>query len=211
MKIVLLGATGMVGSRIAAEAHARGHHVTCVSRSGQAPVPGVASTAADAADTPRIAALAADHDAVASALVPPRDGSEPREPFLALNRALVDAVRAAGVSRLVVVGGAGSLEVTPGAALVDQPGFPADVLDEALAHRDVLDFYRTVGDLDWTYVSPAAEIGPGERTGTFRVGGDLLLTDAEGHSRISAEDYAAAFVEELESNAHPRTRISVAY
>ncbi|WP_351229029.1 NAD(P)H-binding protein [Streptomyces sp. NPDC002133] len=211
MKIVLLGATGMVGSRIAAEAAARGHQLTCVSRTGKAPVPGVTSTAADAADTHRVAALAAGHDAVASALVPPRDSSDPREPFLALNRAVVDAARAADISRLVVVGGAGSLEVAPGEALVDQPGFPAGTLGEALAHSDVLAFYRTVGDLDWTYVSPPAEISPGERTGNFRIGGDQLLSDAEGHSRISAEDYAAAFVDELESNAHPRTRISVAY
>ncbi|MFC9914671.1 NAD(P)-dependent oxidoreductase [Streptomyces sp. NPDC059862] len=211
MKIVLLGATGMVGSRIAAEAAARGHQVTCVSRSGEAPVPGVASTAADAADTSRVAALAAGHDAIASALVPPRDGSDPREPFLALNRAVVDAARTANVSRLVVVGGAGSLEVAPGQALVDQPDFPADLLGEALAHRDVLAFYRTVDDLDWTYVSPPAEIAPGERTGNFRIGGDQLLSDAEGRSRISAEDYAAAFVDELESSAHLRTRITAAY
>ncbi|MEU2262202.1 NAD(P)-dependent oxidoreductase [Streptomyces sp. NPDC019645] len=211
MKIVLLGATGMVGRRIAAEAVDRGHQVTCVSRSGEAPVPGVTSTAADAGDTRRVAALAAGHDAVATALVPPRDGSEPREPFLALNRAVVDAVRAAGVSRLVVVGGAGSLEVAPGEELVDQPGFPTDLRGEALAHRDVLTFYRTVGDLDWTYVSPPAEIAPGERTGNFRLGGDQLLSDDEGRSHISAEDYAAAFVDELERNAHPRTRITVAY
>ncbi|GGT22782.1 NAD(P)-dependent oxidoreductase [Streptomyces chromofuscus] len=211
MRVMLLGATGMVGSRIAAEAVARGHQVTCVSRSGEAPVPDVTATAADAADPRRVTELAAGHDAVASALVPPRDGSDPREPFLAMNSAVVDALRTAGVSRLVVVGGAGSLEVAPGEALVDQPGFPAEVLGEAMAHLDVLAFYRTVDDLDWTYVSPAAEIAPGERTGSFRIGGDQLLTDAEGRSRISAEDYAVAFMDELESNAHPRSRITVAY
>jgi putative NADH-flavin reductase len=143
--------------------------------------------------------------------VPPRDGTEPREPFLALNRALVEGVRAVGVRRLVVVGGAGSLEVAPGQTVLDQPGFPETVLAEALAHRDALDFYRTLDDLDWTYVSPAADIAPGPRTGHFRLGGDRLLTDEHGNSRISAEDYAIAFVDELETPAHPRARMSVAY
>ncbi|MFC7258815.1 NAD(P)-dependent oxidoreductase [Streptomyces lutosisoli] len=212
MKLVLFGATGMVGSRIVTEASARGHQVVAVSRSGQSPIPGVTATAADASDPAKVAELAAGADAVASACVPPRDGSDPREPFLAINRSLVEGVRQAGVRRLLVVGGAGSLEVAPGQAVVDQPGFPEAYLLEALAHRDALAYYRTVDDgLDWTYVSPAAEIAPGERTGTFRIGGDRMLTDDHGNSRISAEDYAIAFVDELEKDAHPRARMSVAY
>jgi putative NADH-flavin reductase len=211
MKVVLFGATGMIGSRIATEASARGHQVLAVSRSGQSPVPGVTATAADASDPVKVTELGAGADVVASACVPPRDGTEPREPFLALNRALVEGVRAVGVRRLVVVGGAGSLEVAPGQTVLDQPGFPETVLAEALAHRDALDFYRTLDDLDWTYVSPAADIAPGPRTGHFRLGGDRLLTDEHGNSRISAEDYAIAFVDELETAAHPRARMSVAY
>lgn len=211
MKVVLFGATGMIGSRIATEASARGHQVLAVSRSGQSPVPGVTATAADASDPVKVTELVAGADVVASACVPPRDGTEPREPFLALNRALVEGVRAVGVRRLVVVGGAGSLEVAPGQTVLDQPGFPENVLPEALAHRDALDFYRTLDDLDWTYVSPAADIAPGPRTGHFRLGGDRLLTDEHGNSRISAEDYAIAFVDELETPAHPRARMSVAY
>ncbi|WP_369260701.1 NAD(P)-dependent oxidoreductase [Streptomyces sp. R35] len=212
MKLVLFGATGMVGSRIATEASARGHQVVAVSRSGQSPIPGVTATAADASDPAKVAELVAGADAVASACGPPRDGSDPSEPFLALNRALVEGVQQAGVRRLVVVGGAGSLEVAPGQAVADQPGFPEAYLAEALAHRDALAYYRTLDDgLDWTYVSPAAEIAPGERTGTFRIGGDRMLTDDHGNSRISAEDYAIAFVDELEKDAHPRARMSVAY
>ncbi|PBC62340.1 epimerase [Streptomyces sp. Tue6028] len=213
MKLVLFGATGMVGSRIAAEASARGHRVVAVSRSGQSPIPGVTATAADASDPAKVAELTAGADAVVSACVPPRDGSEAREPFLAINQALVEGAGAAGVRRLVIVGGAGSLETPEGRAIVDEPGFPEAYLTEALAHRDVLDFYRALDDdaVDWTYVSPAAEIAPGERTGTFRVGGDRLLTDAHGNSRISAEDYAIAVVDELEKDAHPRARMSVAY
>ncbi|OIJ84754.1 NAD(P)-dependent oxidoreductase [Streptomyces colonosanans] len=211
MRIVLFGATGMVGSRIAAEARQRGHQVIAVSRSGRSPVPGVTATAANASDPAKVAALATGADAVASACAPPRDGSDPTEPFLALNRALVRGTRDAGVRRFMVVGGAGSLEVAPGQALCDQPGFPEAYAAEALAHRAALEYFRTDCDLDWTYVSPAAEIAPGERTGRFRVDDDRLLTDADGNSRISAEDYAVAFVDELEQGAHPRARMSVAY
>ncbi|MFC4501406.1 MULTISPECIES: NAD(P)-dependent oxidoreductase [Streptomyces] len=210
-KVVLFGATGTVGSRIATEASARGHLVLAVSRSGQSPIPGVAAAAGDASDPAAVAVLARGADAIASACVPPRDATDPREPFLALNEGLVAGAREAGVGRLVVVGGAGGLEVAPGQALAEQPGFPEGFLPEADAHRDVLAFYRSVDDLDWTYVSPAPEIAPGERTGRFRTGGDALLTDAEGHSRISIEDYAVAFVDELERDAHPHARMSVAY
>ncbi|MFJ3420937.1 NAD(P)-dependent oxidoreductase [Streptomyces sp. NPDC086082] len=212
MKLVLFGATGMVGSRIATEASARGHQVLAVSRSGQSPVPGVTATAADATDPDRVAEVARGADVVASACVPPRDGSDPSGPFLALNEALVAGVRAAGVGRLMVVGGAGGLEVAPGQALSDQPGFPEAYLPEAHAHRAVLAYYRALDDgPDWTYVSPAAEIAPGTRTGRFRVDGDRFMTDDQGRSLISAEDYAVAFVDELEQHAHPRARMSVAY
>ncbi len=212
MKLVLFGATGMVGSRIATEASARGHQVLAVSRSGQSPLPGVTATAADATDPDQVAEVARGADVVASACVPPRDGSDTRGPFLALNEALVAGVRAAGVGRLMVVGGAGGLEVAPGQALSDQPGFPEAYLPEARAHRAVLAYYRALDDgPDWTYVSPAAEIAPGTRTGRFRVDGDQLMTDDQGRSLISAEDYAVAFVDELEQHAHPRARMSVAY
>lgn len=200
MKILLFGATGMVGQRIAAELAARGHEVTGVSRSG--PVKG---------DVRDAATLGRGHDAVICAIAPPRDGSEPEGPFLDAHRALIDGVRAAGVRRLVVVGGAGGLEVAPGVDLVDTPGFPEMYKKEALAQRSALGLYREVDDLDWTYVSPAAEIAPGERTGHFRVGGDQLLADAEGNSRISAEDYAIAIADEVEKGEHPRRRITVAY
>jgi putative NADH-flavin reductase len=234
MKLVLFGATGMVGSRIATWGSPRSSaaesggvgpqgQVLAVSRSGQSPVPGVTATAADATDSAKVAEIARGADTVASACVPPRwgsprssevetgGGSDPREPFLALNEGLVAGVRAAGVGRLMVVGGAGSLEVAPGQALSDQPGFPEAYLPEAHAHRDVLAYYRTLDDLDWTYVSPAAEIAPGTRTGRFRVDGDQFMTDDQGRSFVSAEDYAVAFVDELEQHAHPRGRMSVAY
>jgi uncharacterized protein len=200
MKILVFGATGMVGQRIAAELATRGHNVTGVSRTG--PVKG------DVHDT---ATVAKGYDAVVCAIAPPRDGTEPEAPFLKANRALIDGVRAAGVTRLIVVGGAGSLKVAPDLDLVDTPDFPEIYKKEALAARTVLGLYREVADLDWTYISPAAEIAPGERTGIYRIGYDDLLSDAQGRSFITAEDYAVAVADELEKNTHPRRRITVAY
>jgi putative NADH-flavin reductase len=116
------------------------------------------------------------------------------------------------VRRLVVVGGAGSLEVKPGQRLVDTPGFPPGAKPTALAHARALDeVYRDIEDLDWTYVSPAAVIGPGDRTGEFRVGSDGLLTDESGESRISIPDFAIAFADEIEHGDAFRRRITVAY
>jgi putative NADH-flavin reductase len=210
--IVVFGATGMMGSRIAAEAASRGHKVTAVSRSGRAPegVDGqVASVVGDARDPARVAELVKGADAVAAALVGPRDGTDPREPFVQLYTGFLSGVRDGGAPRTVIVGGAGTLLVAPGTRLVDLPDFPDAYKPEALAHGAVLDTLRADRTLPtWTYISPAPEVGPGERTGGFRLGvGDEILPHA---SRISAEDYAIAFVNELESGAHPRQRLSVA-
>jgi putative NADH-flavin reductase len=120
-------------------------------------------------------------------------------------------VRAAGLKRLVVVGGAGSLEVAPGKQLVDTEGFPDAYKAIALAHREAFEYYRGVTDLDWTFFAPAALIAPGERTGKFRTGANTLIADAEGNSRISAEDYAIAFVDELEQGQFVRQIATVAY
>ncbi|NUR57429.1 MAG: NAD(P)H-binding protein [Catenulispora sp.] len=225
MDIVLFGATGMVGSRIAAEAAARGHRVTAVSRSGELPAttgaaPGdgdgdrdagqIIPVVGDARDRERVAELVKGADVVAAALVPPRDGSDPRTPFVSLYEDFLAGVEAGGSPRTVIVGGAGSLRVAPGVRLVDSPGFPPPYQPEALAHADVLDSLRAnAASLPmWTYISPAPQVGPGERTGSYRLGvGDDLLP---GAASISAEDYATAFVDELESGAHPRQRLSVA-
>jgi putative NADH-flavin reductase len=200
MKILVFGATGMIGQRITAELGNRGHDVTGVSRTG--PVKG---------DVHDAATIAKGYDAVVLAIAPPRDGTEPEGPFLAANRALIDGLRVAGVTRVVVVGGAGSLRVGPGLDLVDTPDFPEMYKKESLAARSALGLYREVEDLDWTYISPAAEIAPGDRTGIYRIGQDDLLADAQGHSFITAEDYAVAVADELEKNTHPRRRITVAY
>jgi uncharacterized protein len=212
VNIVVFGATGMVGSLITTEAARRGHHVVAASRSGGSPTdaPHVTALKADASDPDEVARASQGADVVASALVPPRDGSDPTKPFLTLNQSLLAGTRLAGVPRLVIVGGAGSLLVAPDTALMDAPGFPTAYLAEAQAHAALLSQLRTADGLDWTCVSPPPLIEPGQRTGNYRLGADQLLTDDSGSPRISAEDYAIAFVDEIERHAHPRSRISVA-
>lgn len=125
-------------------------------------------------------------------------------------RSLIAAARQAGVRRVIMVGGAGSLLVAPNVRLVDAPGFPEEYRAIALTHADALAVLR-VADLDWTYFSPASLIQPGERTGKFRIGGDNLVADAQGKSRISSEDYATALVDELETPQHIRQRFTIGY
>jgi putative NADH-flavin reductase len=119
-------------------------------------------------------------------------------------------VEASGVKRLIVVGGAGSLEVAPGLHLVDTPGFPEEWKGIALAHRDALELMKGAS-LEWTSLSPAAYIHPGERTGKYRSSLDQLIADEKGNSEISAEDFAIALADEVEHPAHARMRFAVAW
>lgn len=203
-RIALLGITGRAGSRIASELLARGHRVTGIARNTadtQAQA-GLTLQSADASRADAIAPLLQGHDVVVSATR--FDGGPSAD-------VLLDAVRQAGVRRLLVVGGAGSLEVAPGVALIDTPEFPDIYKAEAGAGRTFLDTLRSVDDIDWTFVSPGAVFEPGTRTGAFRTGGDALLVDDAGNSAVSMEDYAIAFADEIEHPAHVRTRFSVAY
>ena len=210
LKIALFGATGMIGSRIAAEALARGHEVTAIARHPKpmAGLPQLSVVAGDLFDAPAAAALVKGFDVIASAYGPSHD--DPSK-VVEATRSLLALARSAGVKRLVAVGGAGSLEVAPGEQLVDTEGFPAAYKAVALAHRDALGVYRTVSDIDWTFFAPAAMIAPGTKTGAFRTGADTLIVDADGNSKISAEDYAAAFVDEIEQGRFVRRIATVAY
>jgi uncharacterized protein len=214
MKVVVFGASGAIGRAITAELLARGHTVTAATRSGL-PVEGlvVQAVTGDAADPVSVARLAAGQDAVASATGPRRGaGEDPEASLVGAARGLAEGLRRAGVRRLVVAGGAGSLRVAAGQRLVDTAGFPAAAKPTALAHARALDeVYRGIEDLDWTYISPAAVTGPGERTGEFRIGGDDLLADESGESRISIPDFAIAFTDELEHGDAFRRRITVSY
>jgi hypothetical protein len=210
MKIALIGATGVIGRRIAQEALSRGHAVTAVVRDpGKLEIKDakLSSVKADALDAGSLAAAAAGHDAVVSSYGP---GQAPPSVYIEATKSIIEGVRRAGVKRLITVGGAGSLEVKPGLQLVDSPEFPAAWKGVALAHRDALGVLKKA-DLDWTCISPAAMIAPGERTGKYRTGIDQLLTNAKGESRISAEDYAVALLDELEMPHNVRRRMTVAY
>lgn len=215
MKIVLFGATGNIGQRIAREALQRGHEVVGVVRDparAQSPDARVRLVRGDATDASSVAGAARGADVVVSA-ISPRPGSVGTAPRLAdAARALIAGAKQAGVRRLLVVGGAGSLEVAPGVALMDAPGFPAAYRAEAVEGRDALAVFRAEGDgLGWTYLSPAAEIGPGERTGRYRTTVDTFLPDEHGHSTISYDDYAVALLDEIERPANVGRRFGVAY
>lgn len=203
MKVALIGATGFIGSRLLQELTERGHAVTALVRKPEA-VPalsGVTAQKADIHDQAGLAALLKGHEAVISAVH--FTASDPHK--------LLGAVRDSGVPRYLVVGGAGSLEVAPGVKLFDTPNFPAIYLTEAKAGGAYLDLLQQETALDWTFLSPAAVIAPGERTGQFRLGEDRLVVDAAGESHISAEDYAIALVDELERPAHSRRRFTIGY
>jgi|SRR5580658_7189534 putative NADH-flavin reductase len=208
MKVVLYGASGMIGSRVLEELLSRGHQVTAVVRNpAKITAAGVRVLKGDVTDAASVTQTAKGADAAISAYAPPK-GEEPT--ISAALLALLDGLGEAGVRRLIVVGGAGSLEVAPGVAVVDAPGFPEAYRDIAMAHRDLLPILRE-SNLDWTYLSPAGLIEPGERTGKFRLGTTTLLMDENGQSRISAEDYAVALVGELENPQHIRKQFTLAY
>jgi hypothetical protein len=203
MKIALIGASGNVGSRILAEALRRGHTVSAIVRHPEklAAQKGVTALRGDLNAPAELAPLLRGHDAVISSVR--FVDADPRK--------LCDAVKAGGVRRLLVVGGAGSLEVAPGVQLVDAPDFPAAYKPEASAGRDFLAALRRERELEWTFLSPSVMFAPGERTGRFRLGGDQLLTDPAGKSWISMEDYAIALLDELETPRHVRARFTVGY
>jgi putative NADH-flavin reductase len=165
--------------------------------------------AGDATDPSSVAEVAAGHD-LAISTVGTGFGKTP-ETLPAAARALLEGLSRAGVARLIVLGGAGSLEVAPGVRVLDTEGFREEWKPDALAQAESLDIYRSATtDVDWTYVSPAALLEPGERTGAYRTGDDRLLVDEEGNSAISMEDFAVALLDEAESADHVRRRFTVA-
>jgi putative NADH-flavin reductase len=203
MKVVLIGATGQAGSRLLTELVSRGHTVTAIVRNPDK-VPaqaGVTAVQGDVYDREGLAERLAGHDAVISAV-----HFTASDPDL-----LIAAVKQSGAKRYLVVGGAGSLEVAPGAKLFDTPDFPAIYAKEAKAGGVFLDRLKQEAALDWTFLSPSALFQPGERTGKFRLGTDQLLVDGHGKSSISMEDFAIALVDELETPAHSRKRFTVGY
>jgi putative NADH-flavin reductase len=213
MKIALIGATGFIGSALLQEALDRGHQVTGIQRHPEnlPQHPNLVAQRGDVRNETETAELVEGHDAVISAYSPGRDVADIYQQHIAGYRAIIDGVKKAGVKRLLVVGGAGSLEVAPGVQLVDTPEFPEEWKPGSLSTREVLYLLRDEPELEWSYLSPSGTIAPGERTGKFRLGTDQLLTDANGESRISLEDYAVAMLDELENPKHIRQRFTVGY
>lgn len=200
MKIAVYGATGMVGSRIVRESLRRGHEVTAISRTG-AGVRGATARSADLADADTFADVARNHDAVVLATVPSRTGGDHGEWLSAMKSAFNNA----GTTRLLVVGGAGSLEVG-GVRLCDSPNFPEPYRPEARTMTAAFDAVRAAPEtLDWTMLSPAPALVPGERTGRY-----VTAVDTPAGAAISVEDFAVAMLDEIESPSHRRARFTAA-
>lgn len=217
MKIALIGATGFTGTKILSEALARGHRITAIVRHPEKLPVHAALTAAkgDIYKADEVTKLVVGHDAVISAFNPGWGDEHLYENFLKGSKAITEGVKKAGVRRLLVIGGAGSLYVAPGVQLMDTPEFaklvPANILPGVKAARDALELIKTETDLDWTFLSPAVNLFPGERTGKFRLGGDELVLDDKKESRISIEDLAVAVLDEIETPKHVRKRFTLGY
>lgn len=214
LNIALIGASGRVGRRVLEEALSRGHRVTAVVRD-PAKVPpraGLSVARGDASDPTALAAALAGHDVVVSAVSPAVDDPAVRAKMLAAYRGIVSAAKSAGVRRLLVVGGAGTLDVAPGRQLVEEPGFPPQWREAARGIRDVhAELLRPETGLDWAFFAPSPLLDEGPRTGRYALGGETVLPGAGGGpARISDSDYAVALVDELERPRHSRVRFTAA-
>lgn len=210
LKIALFGSTGRIGTRILNEALSRGHQVTAIVRDATQQTgkrPGLEYKTGDVLKPESVTAATKGNDVVISAYGP---GAGDANQIATAAQSLVEGVGTNQPMRLILVGGAGALEVSPGVQLLDTPHFPPAYKKLALAHRDALEIIRKA-PFDWTYASPSAEIDPGVRTGRFRIGTDQLLADASGKSSISMEDFAAAVLDEVEKPRFSRARFTVGY
>ncbi len=207
MKIALIGATGFVGTAVLNEALNRGHQVTAIARNTAKITvsdPNLTLKETDVYNIEKLATAIASTDAVVSAF-------NSGEDFIKGSESIQQATKQAGIKRFLIIGGAGSLEVKPGVQLVDTPEFPAEWKKGASAARDYLDILKKETELDWTFVSPAIILHPGQRTGKFRLGTDQPVFDANGKSEVSVEDMAVAIIDELEKNQFIKKRFTLGY
>lgn len=203
MKIVLFGASGFIGQRIILEALVRGHEVKAITREPASfPIahPRLTVASANVLDANSVAEAAAGYDVLINSTGAKKIGDmDIYEFFVQATRATIEGARRAGVKRLITVGGAGSLEVAPGVLLADTPEFPSFVYPIANGQRESLAIHRATSDVNWTFFSPSALIEEGRRTRAIRLGTDQLLKNDQGESRISAEDFAYALLNEIEN------------
>lgn len=213
MKVAIVGASGQIGAFIRDEALARGHKVTAIVRNPEK----------IAVRNPRLKVMKGDvlkdkvdelvkgHESLISAYNPGWGNPDIYDEQIRGYKAIISGVKRSGIRRLLVVGGAGTLEVAPGVLVLDKTNFPEQVKGGVLATGETLYMLRREKELEWTFLSPPASIAPGERTGHYRVGKDQLLKNEKGESRISTQDYAVAMLDELENPQHVRERFTVAY
>jgi len=214
MNIALIGATGFVGSAVLNEALNRGYEVTAIARDTSkitAKSKKLTLVTADVYNTEALAKVLKGHDAVVNAFNAGWTNPNLYDDFIKGSKSIQEAVKLSGVKRLLVVGGAGSLEIAPGVQLVDTPEFPAQWKSGATAARDYLNAIKKETELDWTFLSPAIQLHPGARTGVFRLGTDQPVFDADKKSEITVQDMAVAIINELEQNQFIRKRFTLGY
>lgn len=215
MKVVIIGATGFVGSALLKELTNRGHLVTAIARNVEGcTMPSVTWVAQDIRNTDRLVPVLTGHDVVISAYNAGWSNPNLYEDFLNGSRSIQEAVTQAGVRRFIVIGGAGSLYTTDGQQIVDTPDFPETIRPGARAARDYLNVLKEEKQLDWVFFSPAIEMHPGVtigRTGRYRLGKDYPVVDENGRSVLSVEDVAVVIADEVEKPGHHRERFTAAY
>lgn len=212
MKVAVIGATGFVGSAVLTEGVSRGYEITAIARdtSKVDTLAGITPVAADVNQVDALAAALSGHDAVVNAFNPGWTNPNIYADSIKGSENIQDAVKKAGVKRLITVGGAGSLYIGEG-QLVDSPQFPEEWKAGATAARDYLNILRKEEELDWTFLSPAINLHPGERKGTFRLGTENPVFDEHGKNEISTADLAVAIFDELEKNQFIKSRFTLGY
>ncbi|MDR2915137.1 MAG: NAD(P)-dependent oxidoreductase [Tannerella sp.] len=214
-KIVLIGASGFVGSAILNEALNRGIKAMAVVRNPESVKisnPDVTIVKADVSDADKVAELCKGADAVISAYNPGWTNPDIYDLTMKVYPQILAGAKEAGVKRLLIVGGAGTLFVAPGLRVVDSGAIPAEIMGGV---KSLGEFYLNTlmneKDIDWVFFSPAGSLEPGERTGNYRLGKDDLIVNDKGESKISVQDYAKAMVDELENPAHHNERFTIGY
>lgn len=214
-KVALIGASGFIGSQLVKELLSRGYQVTAIVRSADKiknDDKNLKVVSADVFDTDKLAEVLKNNDAVISAYNPGWTNPNIYDDTIKGYQSIIEAVKKAGIKRLQAVGGAGSLLVAPGKTVVDSGAIPDEILPGVKALALVLkDQFLPEQELDWVFFSPAGTIEPGERTGKYRLGLDNLITDDQGNSKISVQDYAKAMVDELENPKHHQQRFTIGY
>ena len=213
--VLLIGATGFVGSAVLNELVSRGHKVTAVVRNIEklAKSDLVDAVKEDVANVDAIAKLAEGKDAIISAYNPGWTNPDIATLITENYPKILGAAKKSGVERLLIVGGAGTLFCAPGLRVVDSGAIPEEIMGGV---RPLGDFYLNTlmneNDIDWVFFSPAGVFDQeGKKTGNYRLGKDDLIVDAEGNSHISVQDYADAMVNELEKPSHHKERFTIGY